>query len=655
MTLETSPARALGADGPLARRIAGFGPRPDQQAMAEAVAGALENAGVLFVEAGTGTGKTFAYLVPALLSGRRVILSTGTRTLQDQLFHRDLPLVRGALGLPARVALLKGRANYLCLHRLETAEADGSPAHERQLPRIRAWAARTAHGDIAELGAVPEDAPVWARVTSTVESCLGHECRFFAECHVMKARRRAQEADVVVINHHLLAADLALKERGFGDLLPGADAVIIDEAHQFPEVAAGFFGTGVTYRQLIELARDACTEHQQEAGDMPAIAASAQALEVAAQALVRALGADQHAALQALRHRPGVESALEALSAALCRLHESLAPAAVRGKGLEACARRASELAERLASFGHAYDETQQVPWVETRTRSFALHLTPLDIAASMRAHMQRQRCAWVFTSATLAVGESFAHFAARIGVEEFTSLRLDSPFPYERNALLYVPDGLPDPASPEHTPAVAALAHAVLQASRGRAFLLFTSHRALREVAQRLEGRVDYPLLVQGSAGRAELLDRFRRLGNAVLLGTASFWEGVDVRGPALSCVIIDKLPFASPGEPVLQARLEALRARGGNPFMQEQVPHAVIALKQGVGRLIRDQYDRGVLVLCDPRLLRRPYGGVFLRSLPPMPRTCRLEDVQAFFAEDARCAPVCPQPLVGQTGWET
>jgi ATP-dependent DNA helicase DinG len=641
MPIELSAAAALAPGGPLAAHIPGFAARAPQQQMADAVADALAGGGTLIVEAGTGTGKTYAYLVPALLCGSKVIVSTGTRNLQDQLFHRDLPVVREALGAPVRAALLKGRSNYLCPHRLELAAAGPSRADDAELQTIRAWAGRTVSGDIAELGEVPEEAPVWAVVTSTAENCLGQECPQYGECHVVKARRAAQEADLVVVNHHLLLADMALKEGGFGEVLPGANAFILDEAHQLPEVAGGFFGISVSARQIQELARDAAAEHLREAGDMPAIPAAAQAVARAATELRTAFGSEQRRApWREVCALPAVGPALVALRAAQDALAAALAPAAERGKGLESCWRRACELADRLELVtGTAAED--RIQWLETHARSYTLHSTPLDVGETFRTRMSRERCAWVLTSATLAVGESFAHFAQRMGIADAATLRLESPFAYERNALCYVPADLPDPSHPAHTTAVVETALEVLRASQGRAFLLFTSHRALREAAELLGGRTEYPLLVQGRAGRGELLERFRTLGNAVLLGTGSFWEGVDVRGPALSCVIIDKLPFASPGDPVLQARIEALKARGGNPFVEHQIPAAVIALKQGVGRLIRDAEDRGVLTICDPRLYSRPYGRLFLDSLPAMRRTRELADVCRFFGEAERaCA---------------
>jgi len=627
----------LGKSGPLAASVPGFAPRAEQQQMAEAVAAAIAGREKLIVEAGTGTGKTFAYLMPVLRSGRKVIISTGTRHLQDQLFGKDLPVVRAALGLPAHIALLKGRTNYLCRHRLETAAGDGRQFSGRQLhdlEQVRVWAGRTQSGDIAELGLLSEDSPVWPRVTSTAENCLGQECEYFQDCFVIRARRNALEANVVVINHHLLFADMVLKEEGFGELLPGADALIIDEAHQLPEVASVFFGITLSSHQLRDLVRDVRVEHLREAGDMQDLPEVADRLDGMAHRLRLALGQrDRRAAWSEVAGDPRLQTVLEELAAALQLLTDWLVQAAERGKGLENCRQRAATLRDRLAQLMQ-HEAGEYIHWFETLHTAFRLNLTPLNVAPVFRGCLDKLASAWVFTSATLAVGDSFGHFSAQLGLDDAHTLKLDSPFDYRRNALLYLPDGMPDPNAPDYVDAVVGCAREVLAASRGRAFLLFTSHSALRSAARQLEHDCIWPLLVQGAAPRRELLERFREFGNAVLLGTSSFWEGVDVRGEALSCVIIDKLPFGSPGDPVLQARIEALRRQGVNPFMAYQLPNAVITLKQGIGRLIRDHTDRGVLVLCDPRLRSKSYGRVFLNSLPHMPRTHDIDAIHEFFA---------------------
>ncbi len=630
-----SAAETLGPNGPLARSIPQFAPRAEQQAMASAIADAIAEGGTLVAEAGTGTGKTFAYLVPALQSGRRVVISTGTRTLQDQLFHRDLPLVRDALASPQRMALLKGRSNYLCLYRLDLTLMQGRLRSRNlvaELERIRAWSGRTKAGDIAEVGNVPEESTIWPLVTSTVDNCLGQDCPMYSDCHVMRARRRAQEADLLVINHHLLFADMALKEDGFGDLLPGADVFILDEAHQLPETASNFFGVSVSARQLQELVRDTRDEHVREAGDMTALPDALDKLDQAAADARIALGesAQRLPWLQARRSQDFVV-ALERLQQRLAELEQWLEHAAQRGKGLENCWRRSANLLQRLHTVTAEASE-EHIHWIDVHRRSFTLHRTPMDVSANFQAHVKARPAAWIFTSATLTVGGSFAHFASRTGLQDAQTLCVDSPFDYAENALLYVPKQLPDPAAPGYTDAVIAAAIPVIQRCVGGVFLLFTSHRALQQAAAQLHGRFARPLLVQGEAPRGQLLERFRQLGNAVLLGTGSFWEGVDVRGPSLSCVIIDKLPFASPGDPVLQARIDAMRTAGGNPFMDYQLPAAVLSLKQGVGRLIRDVDDRGVMMLCDPRLYSRPYGRLFRASLPPMRDTRDLAGVLRF-----------------------
>lgn len=628
----------LGPRGPLARQP-GFAPRLQQQQMAAAVDAMLQDGGALIVEAGTGTGKTYAYLIPALRSGARVIVSTGTRHLQDQLYQRDLPAVRQALNSPAKIAVLKGRSNYLCLYRLRLTVAEGrltSLEQVAELRRIETWARRTGCGDIAEVAEVAENSPLWPQVTSTVDNCLGSECPDFDNCFFAKARREAQNADLLVINHHLFFADMALRESGFVEWLPGAEAIILDEAHQLPEIASFFFGKSLSYWQFLELSRDTRVEQARDARDFPELRDRAAALETAAAVMREALGpADRRAQWREVAEQPTVLNAAANLAQVLSALQQALQAAALRGKGLESCWRRCDDFAQHWTLLAEAPERPEQVRWFETRGRGFILTATPLDIASTFHERMAAQPGAWIFTSATLAVGSSFDHFAARLGLTDYAALRLDSPFDFARNTLLYQPPDLPDPSAPRYTSALLEAILPVLRASQGRAFLLFTSYRALREAEAWLAGRLPYPLLTQGALPKAALLKRFRQLGHAVLLGTASFWEGVDVRGEALSCVVIDRLPFAAPNDPVLQARIESLRQRGENPFTAYQLPQAVIALKQGAGRLIRDVNDRGVLVIGDPRLSNKAYGQTFLDSLPPMPRTRQLERVQAFFAE--------------------
>lgn len=638
---DTDISALLGADGPFARELPNFAPRAAQQAMARAVQHAIAERETLIAEAGTGTGKTYAYLVPALLSGERVIVSTGTKALQDQLYFRDLPKVRSVLGARLKTALLKGRANYLCLYRLDQTVREGASfdrTQASQLAAIRAWSARTRHGDRMELAEVPEESPMWPRVTSTPENCLGVECPFFDDCHVVKARREAQEADLVVVNHHLLFADLALKQEGFGEILPGAQAFILDEAHQVPELAGQFFSQSISARQLTELAQDALGECHGITGAIGVVLEPVEALRDAVRKLRLAMDVlPDRGPFHLLETAQPVREGMHDVREVLAALTDVLASQAERSRGFANAHERAALYSERLDRIVEQADE-QDVRWYETFPRGFALHATPLDLAGPLRALRERAQAAWIHTSATLSVGGHFEHFARQLGLDDPQTLCLESPFDYERQALCYLPPGLPDPGARDYTERVIDAVLPVLHASNGRAFLLFTSHRALRRAAELLEGKVPWPLFVQGTAPRHRLLEDFRASGHGVLLGAASFWEGVDVAGEALSVVVIDKLPFAAPDDPVLQARLDALEQAGINPFMGWQVPSAVIALKQGVGRLIRDVHDRGVLVLCDPRLTGKGYGRLFLSSLPPMPRTKDLGDVQEFFADSAQ-----------------
>ena len=609
--------------------------------MAQAILESVESGGSLAVEAGTGTGKTFAYLVPALLAGGKVIVSTGTKTLQNQLYDRDLPAVREALASGSVAALLKGRATYVCLYRLENARVEGRLESREDVARLRSiahFAATTVTGDRADLAEVAEDAPVWQHATSTRENCLGQDCPKYKDCFVMRARKNALAADVVVVNHHLFFADVALRDEGISELLPSCNTVIFDEAHQLPETARLFFGETVSSAQLIELARDARLELRAAGGASPELDRIAAKLDKTARDLRLCFSKEgiRLGWTQAMRDA-GFPDTLQALSKALEKLREPLAEQAERSEGLGSCARRAAEAAGLLARIREP-GAANEVRWVEVFGHSLQLHITPLVPAELFRKQMLDHPRAWIFTSATLAMGEDFSHFRKELGIEDAAARTWPSPFDFERQALLYSPKGLPpDPNDPAYTEAVVKAALPVLKASRGRAFLLFTSHRALRRAHELLRDRIDfdYPLLVQGAGSRSELLVRFRALGNAVLLGAASFWEGVDVRGEALSVVLIDKLPFAPPDDPVLAARIEALRAEGGNPFMEFQLPQAVLQLKQGAGRLIRDEEDRGVLVLCDPRLYTKSYGRTIRASLPPMKQTRELADVQAFFAK--------------------
>jgi ATP-dependent DNA helicase DinG len=698
------------AEGLLARQIDGYRSRASQVDMARAVAAAMEASGrampepamfdaqrrsarklgpsdapvvyeegahelgvatastgidggenTLIVEAGTGTGKTFAYLVPAMLWGGKVIVSTGTKHLQDQLFQRDIPTVRDALAVPVSVAMLKGRANYLCHYYLQrTADNGRLPTRQdtSHLQEIIRFAKITRTGDKAELASVPENSPVWPMVTSTRDNCLGQECPQYKECFVMQARREAQQADIVVVNHHLFFADVMLRDTGMAELLPTANTIIFDEAHQLPETATLFFGETVSTTQFLELARDAVAEGLSHARDFSDWTKLGAALERAARDVRLAFKEDSvRMSLGQLADDHPLFDALDTLEEHLDALTKALGEHAERAESLGAMLRRARELqgllggwtapptsvekavAEEAEAAAKA-DPNEMVRWIEVFSHTVQLHETPLSVApifSKQRAGVPR---AWIFTSATLSVRGDFTHYAAQMGLNARRSMTLPSPFDYPTQGLLYVPRNLPQPSSPNFTDAVFDGALPVIEASKGGVFFLCTTLRAVDRIAMRLRDTIeqrgwDYPLLVQGDASRTELLDRFRSYGNAILVGSQSFWEGVDVRGDALSLVVIDKLPFAPPDDPVLSARLDALTKKGLSPFAVHQLPQAVITLKQGAGRLIRAETDRGVLMICDTRLVDKPYGRRIWQSLPPFKRTRELEVVRAFFSD--------------------
>jgi ATP-dependent DNA helicase DinG len=638
--VSTEVERFFSEQSPLATEVASFRPREQQREMALAVAEAIRGNEILVVEAGTGTGKTFAYLVPALLAGGKVIISTGTKNLQDQLFQKDLPMVRDALKAPVSVALLKGRANYVCHYHLERALSDGRFATRediKHLGKIKHYAKVSDSGDKGGLADVPENAPIWMHVTSTRDNCLGQECPNHKECFVLKARSDAMKADIVVVNHHLFFADVMLRDEGVAELLPACNTVIFDEAHQLPETASLFFGESLSTTLLLDLARDTRLEAAASAKDFAPLPKACDELDKAARDLrlvFKKEGRLPAIATADFKEWPG---ALKTLSEKLTQLNGMLEKQAERSEGLENCWQRAQALAQQLSKWQKG-DEPDQVKWLEIFHHSLQLNTTPLSIAEIFEKQIVGSARAWIFTSATLAVKQDFSHYQGEMGLLKAKTACWDSPFNYAEQALLYVPTNLPEPNSDGYTEAVVQAALPLIEASKGRAFFLFTSLRAMQRAHEILQAEFDrrgwdYPLLLQGEGSRSELLTRFRTLGNAVLLGSQSFWEGVDVRGEALSLVIIDKLPFAPPDDPVLAARIAQLNKQGRNAFMEYQLPRAIITLKQGAGRLIRDETDRGVLMICDPRLISKPYGKRIWQSLPPMKRTRAEAEAVAFF----------------------
>lgn len=626
----------LGEHGPFNQQLDNFNIRRQQQQMADAIAEAIDVQQDLIVEAGTGTGKTFAYLVPALCSGKKVIVSTGTKNLQDQLFKKDIPLVRKALNIPVSCALLKGRSNYLCLHRfrMQKHNPDNLRAHSiARLENIESWLSNTTSGDIAEFVDIPEGDAIWPKITSTTENCIGSECADYQQCYVMQARREAQAADLVVVNHHLLLSDMALQEDGFGELLPSADVYVIDEAHQLAETATNFFGVGVSTQQFIELATDIKKEYLEQINESRDIDRLADSLIKTTRDFRLIFGdKSRRSPWHTVSKHENILAQLDELQENLEAMKHGLEPLCERATEIENCYTRLVVIQDRLVKVTQP-STIDHVHWFEVHHRSVSMHMTPLNIAEAFQLQKAGKYGCWVFTSATLSVSGGFQYFADSLGLSNYQSLLLESPFDYRSQALLYMPTGLPDPLHEDYTYKVIDKAVEVLQESQGRAFFLFTSFRALNIARERLKSLLDYPLFVQGDSPRDVLLERFRQSGNGILLGTNSFWEGVDVRGEALTCVIIDKLPFAAPNDPVLQARLEALKEQGINPFMHYQLPKAVIMLKQGVGRLIRDTNDYGVLMLCDPRLKTKSYGKTFLNSLPDMTQTDSVDSVRSFY----------------------
>ncbi|WP_422960059.1 ATP-dependent DNA helicase [Undibacterium sp. Xuan67W] len=640
----------FGLTGALSASINGYRPRQAQTEMAKAIADAISGQKTLLAEAGTGTGKTYAYLTPALLWGGKVIISTGTKNLQDQLFLRDIPTIKKVLKAPVSVALLKGRANYLCHFHLERTLQNGRLTSREDVGYLRdisRFMKTTSSGDKAELARVPETASVWNLVTSTKDTCMGSECQYYQDCFVMKARKEAQQADVVVVNHHLFFADVALKDTGIAELLPSANTVIFDEAHQLPDTATLFFGETISTSQILELCRDVLAEGLSHARDGAEWAKLVAPVERAARDLRLAFPQDV-VRLSLSQIAPSSEffPSLDKLKDTMDDLIAVLEKQAERAETIEQCRVRAIDLQTKIDDWKEpeanpkavAVPKADYVLWVEAFSTSLQLHRTPLSIAPIFNKQREGVPRTWIFTSATMAVKNDFAHFVSQMGLWNEPARTWPSPFNYAEQGILYVPEGMPQPNSREYTDAVVDAALPVIEAAGGRTFMLCTTIKAVKHCAERLRDEfekrhLDFPLFVQGDAGRTELLDRFRAAGNGVLIGSQSFWEGVDVRGDALSLVVIDKLPFSPPDDPVLAARIEAMEKKGLNGFVHHQLPEAIINLKQGAGRLIRDELDKGVLMLCDPRLISKPYGKRIWQSLPAFTRTRELTVVQDFF----------------------
>jgi len=645
----TSAVDAVFADdGPLTRALPHFEPRDGQRVMARAVAETLEHGGVLLAEAGTGTGKTLAYLVPAILSGRRVLVSTGTKNLQEQIYFKDLPVLQQALGVPFTATYMKGRANYLCLHRLQQARGAAGAVGD-ELEQIAAWAETSETGDRAELEDLPESSPLWHDISATADTCLGSDCPQFHECFVTRMRQRAAASDLVIVNHHLLCADAAVRQSSYGEVIPACHYAVVDEAHQLEDVATQYFGIAVSNYRLDELGRDA--ERMLNAGvvadDDGSLRRQVRRVDDHARAFFGGLTLARTArgpASERLRIGPdwfgdivtegvALVSALDGLEGAL-----SLAAGAAEGNGasedVPGLARRAGEIRDHLR-FLMAASDPHHVYFVETRGRGVFLRAAPIDVADVLQEMLFDRMRATILTSATLTVEGSFAYVRGRLGLRNAAEVSIPSEFDYTQQAVLYLPRRMPSPKAPGFGEAAAREVLEILRRTEGRAFVLFTSYGVLREVRALVELALPYPLLVQGDAPRSVLLQRFRTTPHAVLLATSSFWQGVDVAGEQLSCVIIDKLPFASPGDPITAARVEAIAAEGGDPFHDYQVPLAVLTMLQGLGRLIRHRDDRGVLAVLDPRLRTMPYGRRFLDSFPPAPVTYDLEHVGRFFTE--------------------
>lgn len=638
MKLSEKITDAFSPEGTLSQNIHGFRPRDAQLEMAQAVGRAVKFAKSAVIEAGTGTGKTFAYLVPALLSGKKTIISTGSKNLQDQLFNRDLPTIQKALKYKGKVALLKGRANYLCLERLDQVIAMGVVGDKSvltDLAKVRKWHTGTKTGDLSECITIAEDSPILPQLVSTAESCLGSDCPNYKECYVVQARRRALEADVVVVNHHLFCADMAVKETGFGELIPDAELIIFDEAHQLPDIASQYFGQSLTSRQLFDICKDSNIVYRTELKDLAQLGKASDHLQKVVQDFRLLLGdGNKRGNLREILQDPKVVEGFAKLNENIDFLSEVVKKSLGRSETLDKIFERLAEVKAQLKRLG----DTSVVGycyWYEINGRSFGLHITPLTVADKFGEQMRANQVGWIFTSATLEVGGKFDHFCQRLGIENAEQMVLQSPFDYARQSLLCVPRYLPDTNKSHTLTELGQLLKPVIEANNGRCFLLCTSYFMMRGLADFLREQSSLSVLLQGETSKSRLLEKFVAEPNSVLVATQSFWEGIDVRGDALSLVIIDKLPFTAPDEPLLKARMEDCKLQGGDPFNDIQIPEAVITLKQGVGRLIRDVTDRGAVIICDARLVMRQYGSTFLKSLPPSKRTRDLAKVLTFLKE--------------------
>ena len=636
MNYQDRISNIFSVNGELSQSIKGFRPRTEQIEMAHAVGVSIQNKSSLVIEAGTGTGKTFAYLAPALVFGKKTIISTGSKNLQDQLFNRDLPAIKKALNFTGKIALLKGRANYLCLERLDQVIAQGVLGDKSvlaELSKVRKWNNSTKTGDFTECIELAEDSPIIPQLTSTAESCLGTDCPNYSECYVASARKKALNADLVVVNHHLFFADMAVKESGFGELIPNAEVIIFDEAHQLPDIASQYFGQSLTSRQLFDLCKDINIVYRTELKDMQQLGTTSDTLLKVIQdfRLLLGNGSNVRGNWRELYTQSAVKKSFELLQEKIDFLAEVIKLALGRSQTLDSIFERVESIKIQLKRLsetnivGYCY-------WYEGNGRQFGLHITPLTVADKFGEQLKAKEAAWIFTSATLEVGGTFNHFCLRLGIENATQKILPSPFNYSEQSLLCVPRYLPNTNQANTLNSLGEMLLPVIEANKGRCFVLCTSYSMMRGLAEYFREKSNLSILLQGETSKGKLLEQFIKETHSVLVATSSFWEGVDVRGDALSLVIIDKLPFTAPDEPLLKARIEDCRLQGGDPFNDIQIPEAVITLKQGVGRLIRDVTDRGVVIICDNRLVMRNYGETFLKSLPNSSRTRDLNKVIQF-----------------------